>query len=1219
MIRKLGFLLTLGIFLLAIAAGSRPAYAQNVYAAIHGTVTDSSGAVVPNATVKVENTSTNIVTTATTDSKGYYTLPQLQSGGPYSVEITAAGFKSSTTTGLTLNVNDNADVDAKLDVGSGNTTVQVSATGVQVETSDTQLKETVTSQQLEEIPLLGRDPQGLQKLQTGVVESSDRTGSFSTNGSQATQNSFLLDGVDINDGPLQNEGIAVNPDALGQEVIISSTLNPEFARNSGAIINEITKSGTNSFHGNAFEFYRDTFMNATPYFSIDRPQFHQNLYGGTLGGPVIKNKLFFFLGYQGFRNVVAGTNTNETFTAGQFAGQFSGDPNYAALQTPNNTPTLGADGVQRNNALSLNPLPFAISNGTTTCPAGETWADCFNTTGSASGANINIAPSNWNSLASAITSKYVPAANGGTTNLYTFNANNTGAQDQGVIRADITPTSRDTIWASSVFQSSPSTAAISFGGGSFPGFGSVQAEHFKIFSGAWTHTFNSSTLNELRMGYYRFDFAAVEPANPILPSAAGFTGITPQNTASPGFPYISVGSYFSLGNSFEGPQPRLDTNISYTDNFTKILGNHSLKFGGSYEQFRVDNPFDYLNNGTFGFNGAGLYSSGDPVIDYVLGIPDTYEQTSNGFINALAAESYVYAQDSWKVSPDLTVNFGVSWDVEHPNLNAQFGGLGINCWSNSSSESSVFAGAPPGLSFPGDPGCNRAGGPTPHYNRFGPRIGFAWSPSTGPSKLIGNPGSHDFSVRAGYGIYYNRDEEEQSLQNLEDPPFFFVSRGAGGLGGSPAFASPFNDVSGNAAASGPNQFPYTIPQAGATIDWADLYNFNELATFDSKNYTVPYTQNFNLNIQRALPSNILLTVSYVGSVSHNLASWYDGDNITSAGHAACLAGATLPGYPTGDTCNTTFSNSIREYFPQFTADPAIVSGTGGGAIASLPNGLPWYVSVARQTTKDSSSYNSLQVSMIKGSTHGLSGTLSYTYSHALDNGSGYENTTGTQQTGSGKSQIYTPGYTYLNYGDSGFDARHKLAASYIYEVPIFDAIRSNAILRNTLSGWEIAGVTALQTGFPVGIAQGQNLSLWCDGFSYFGCGDTPNTTNFKPKSLSPRSSTHLWFDPSPFSSEAVGTYGNVKRNSTIHGPGYNYTNLQLSKNFHISPDGRQYVQLRIEAANAFNHANFASPNGTFASSTFGQVTSVLNSANSADPNQDPEPARVFQLVGKFFF
>jgi hypothetical protein len=207
-----------------------------------------------------------------TDSKGYYILPQLQAGGPYQVTITAPGFQKVIEGGLTLNLNDNRDVDAKLSIGSGNTTVNVSASALQVETSDTQIKQVMTAQQLEEVPLEGRDPAALQKLEPGVVESSDRFGSFATDGNQSSQNSYLLDGVDINDGPLQDEGIQVNPDALQEENVIVSTLNPEFARNSGATINQIVKAGSNQFHGNVFEFYRDTFMNSTPYF-VTRPDF----------------------------------------------------------------------------------------------------------------------------------------------------------------------------------------------------------------------------------------------------------------------------------------------------------------------------------------------------------------------------------------------------------------------------------------------------------------------------------------------------------------------------------------------------------------------------------------------------------------------------------------------------------------------------------------------------------------------------------------------------------------------------------------------------------------------------------------------------------------------------------------------------------------------------------------------------------------------------------
>jgi hypothetical protein len=1201
--KKILFLVTLVAVVICLSL-SPTAKAQNVYAAIHGTVTDSSGAVVPNAAVTALNTSTNISTAAVTDSKGYYIFPQLQVGGPYSVTITASGFKAFMQNGLTLQLNDNRDVDARLGIGSNSTTVQVSASALQVETSDTQIKQVMNAEQLEDIPLEGRDPAGLQKLEPGVVESSDRFGNFSSDGGQTTQNAYLVNGVDINDGPLQSEGIQVNPDALQEENVIVSTLNPEFARNSGATINQVVKAGSNQFHGNAFEFYRDTFLNSKPYFATAVPNFHQNLYGGTFGGPVIHNKLFFFLGYQGFRNVAGASTAAPTLSNEDFAGNFSNDPNFAN------------GGTNSTAGLTTNPVPFAIPG----CAAGgTTWATCF------PNGNVSIAPSLWNSISANATAKFIPAPNNG--NFFDFNTANRAAADQGIIRIDYTPTSRDAIWASAIFQSEPFSDTLSFGGSVFPGFGDVDAEHFKIFSGSYTHTFNANTLNELRIGYYRFNFASLEPANPALPSSFGFTGITPQDTAAPGFPYVAVGQ-FAIGNSYEGPQPRLDTNLSYADNFTRILGNHSLKLGASYEQFRVDNPFALYNNGLFNFGGAGLYSSGDPILDFELGIPDSYAQTSDGRIDVLAAETYAYAQDSWKISPDVTLNYGISWDVEAPNLNDQFSGLGVNCWSNSTAESKIFPGASPGLAFPGDPGCNRAGGPTSHYNRFGPRLGIAWSPSSGPSFLIGQPGSHDFSVRAGYGIYYNRDQEEQSLQNLEDPPFFLLSRGAGDFGGSPAFANPYTDVAGNGLET--NRFPFAIPTPGDTnIDWAGLYSLEELATFDPKQYTVPYAQNFNLNIQRSLPSSMILQLGYVGSVGHRLSTWYDGDAITAAGHAACAAGATVDLGGGAVPCNSaSLRGSIRTYFPQFTADPALVPGNPTG----LPNGTPWYTSIARQDTEGASNYNSLQVSLIKARTHGLYATFSYTYSHSLDNGSGYESALNGQggQNSAGHVQIYTPGFTNLNYGDSDFDARHRFVSSYIYEIPVFSAIEHNVILRNTIAGWEVGGITALQTGYPISFSQGQTRSLWCDGDSYFGCGDVPVTSNFHLKAINPRkvssfsidgsptpTTGHFYFDPTSFSDEPVGTFGNVKRNF-FHGPGFNYTNLQLSKNFRIFPNNEsRYLQLRIEAFNAFNHANFLPPAATLSNQgTFGQVSGV---DISADPNGDPSPARSYQLVGKLYF
>jgi len=889
---------------------------------------------------------------------------------------------------------------------------------------------------------------------------------------------------------------------------------------------------------------------------------------------MIKEKLFFFAAYQGFRNRTAQTVLQTTLDADQFKGNFSDDINYAT-QLPNSQASGGFS-----DSLTGNPMPFSYGG----CKVGTPWNKCFDNGGTGK-ATISLPASTWDKVASNLITTFVPQANTAGS-LYNFNALNTGAEDQGIVRIDYMPTKSDNLFASTVFQSSPGFNTLPFGGGSFPGFPQVSAEHFKVFSASWTHTFSSNMLNELRGGYYRFNFAAVIPQTPVAPSAFGFS-IHPE-LAESGVPYIGVGSYFDLGFSFEGPQPRLDTNLSYADNFSWVRGNHSLKFGVSMEQFRVHNPFGYYNNGDYSFGGAGEYSSGDPLVDFVLGVPDSYNQTNDGFIDALAGETYVYAQDNWKATSDLTLNFGLGWDAEEPNQNRQFGGLGMVCWALSGKTSAVFPGGPPGLTYPGDPGCNAAGGPTTHYNRVGPRIGLAWSPSAGPAELIGRPGTHNLSVRAGFGLYYNRDQEEQSLQNLGDPPFLFMSHGAGDFGGNPAFANPYADVAGHGSESNP--YPYTPPKAGEKMDWG-VYTQLDLAAFDNS-YSVPYTYNYNLNVQRSFGSNLLAQIGYVGSISHRLASWYEGDDITPDGHTACLANPSCAGLPA----------YVHYFFPQYTAQPA-----------TAPSGVPWYWSVAMQTTEGASNYNSLQASLIKSLSHGLQFTAGYTYGHALDDGSGYESGTGS----AGRVRNFVPGFERLNYGDSDFDARHRFVASYVYTVPVSGVLKENRILAELLGGWGVGGLTTFQTGFPIGISMGTQRSLWCDALSYFGCPDVPEISSFKIKTSDPRSNatTHQYFDTTPFSREPLGTFGNTVRNF-FHGPGYNYTNLQLSKDVHITTDATRYVQLRLEAFNAFNHANFASPSGNFLNPTFGQVTSVIY---SADPNADPQPGRAIQIAGKLFF
>ncbi len=1168
---------------------SNTAFSQVTTAAIHGTITDSSGAVVPNAQVTARNTATGISTVATTDKSGYYILPQLQVGGPYVVTASAPGFQTFSASGIVLDANANREVSAALRIGAEATTVQVVANTVQVETSNTQLEQVTTAAQLEELPLAGRDPVGVQKLSPGAVESSDRDGTFSQNGSEDEQNNYLLDGADVNDVALQNEGFVINPDALEEVNTVSSTMNPEFARNSGAVVNEVVKSGTNQIHGSGFEYYRDSFLDDTPYFAIYKPIYHQNLYGGTLGFPVIKNRLFGFLAYQGMRNRTGQTEVQPTMTPAQLGGDFTSDLNYFS-DSPN---TAG---------LTSNPIPFAFGS----CSALEAWNACF-----PAGSSIAIPPSLWNALASKLISTYVPAGNFDSASEFNFNALDTAASDQGVIRVDYTASASDKIWASSMFQAEPETSELTFGGGSFPGFPSVQDSHFKIFSADWTHTFSADLLNVLHGGYFRWNFPSVIPAPAVQPSTLGFN-ITPESALGAGVPYIGVGSYFDLGFSFEGPQPRTDTNLSYADSLTLVRGNHTLKFGGSFEQFRVHNPFGYLNNGDYGYNGEGEYSSGDPMIDFVMGIPDSYAQTNNGFIDAVANEIYAYAQDNWKATPDLTVNYGLAWDVEQPFQNRQYNGYGIICYAVSTATSKVYTGGPPGLTWNGDPGCNQAGGVPTRFNHFGPRIGFAWSPGSGPSALFGTAGSHNFSLRGGFGVYYNRDQEEQSLQNLGDPPALLMSHGAADFAtptapepfGSPSFANPFADVAGFGSES--NLYPYSPPVPGGAADW-NYYSELGLSAFAST-YNVPYTYNFNLNIQRALPGAMVMQVGYVGSMGRRLPTWFEGDPITAAGHSACLANPSCAAYP----------GYIHLFYPQYAAQPAIA-----------PNGNPWYTSVAEQNSEGSSNYNSLQASLIKSPTHGLQLTLAYTYSHALDNTSGYEDATGGDggYGNAGRVYNYVPGFQYLNYGDSNYDARQRLVASYVYTVPVAGWMKHNLLLREGLSGWGVSGITAAQDGFPISVTMGTDRSYWCDEFSYFGCPDVPDTSTYSIQRYNPRHiqapgsgvlsavSGNYYFNTTPFSPEPLGTFGDVKRNF-FHGPGFNYTNLDLVKNLPLNADNSRYVQLRLEAFNAFNHANFQPPSGDYSSPTFGQVTSVIF---SADPNADPQPARAVQLVGKFYF
>ena len=1156
------FLFSLVVLVLVVSPlAVQTAKADNLYARIQGVVTDPSGAVLAGTKLTATNVGTNLAYESESKSDGGFVFLNLPVG-TYKVVATTAGFRTFTATGITLVLDQVYALNIRMELGQVSEQVVVEAANVQVETANTQLGAVINGDTIRDMPLIGRNWVNLQQLEPGVVASSDRFGTFSTNGSQSQQNSFLIMGQDSNDLPLNTPLIIPNPDAIGEFDMVTNTINPEYGRNSGAILNASIRSGTNSFHGDAFEFYRDTFLNTKDFFQKKPSVFHQNQFGGTIGGPIFRNHTFFFFSYQGTRARQAQAfNVPTVFTPAERAGDFSAD----GIQTS----TAGSPFAMFGDSASTCPV-----SGGTKCAAGTPYNKLFST---------GVIPTqDLNTVALNLTNKFVPLPNLGT-NQFTFSPVTTNSANQYIFRVDHTFGSKDTLTGYGYFQTNPTLDTLPFTGATVPGFGDESKRHYKQFTVGWTHTFSSNVLNEARLGYTRFNFDAVEPQTPTLPSSVGFA-INPQNPAVAGLPVIGITGLFTLGFSSNGPQPRKDQTYGLTDNFTWVHGKHSFKFGIDDRRFHVANPFFASNSGTFGFGGGGQFSTGVPGADFLLGIPDTYTQGSGSFIDASAQGYYTYVQDSWKVAPTFTVNYGVGWQINTPVTDHFNHSRAINCF-RPGQQSTVYPTAPAGLVFPGDSNCTASGYST-GYTHLGPRLGLAWAPHSSGKLgwLTGDQGK--FSIRAGAGIYFNQIEEELTLQNLQAPPF---ALGSGGIAdspvfGNPGFAAPFTDVSTGVSIA--NKFPFTPAPAGSNVDFTFFEPFS-LNLLDP-HFSVPYAINDNLTIQRELPGQMVLSVGYVGSFGRHLERAFDlNPGINPAGCAAtpaCVANRVFQG-----------SN-----FPaNFRYDPTIFGGLG------------------QQSTDGTSHYNSLQVFLQKRISHGLTYGLAYTYSHAIDNGSGFENTS----FGIRGTNLAIP---RLNVGDSAFDARHRFVANYTYEIPVPQALRGGNKGR-LFQGWRIAGITTLQEGFPINISNSDFTSLTCNAFFFYGCPDnaqqlTPSIQKFNPRQVQTlvngRGQTiknvNFYFAPADFCSARrnltcpmqYGMFGNDARDS-LHGPGINITNLAILKDIHVTE--QKYFELRLESQNTFNHVSFSNPNGDVNSSNFGKITA------------DSQGPRLIQLGAKFYF
>ncbi len=1158
-------------------------YAIDVSARIRGTVTDTTGAAIPNAVVIATNSATGVKFNATSGANGSYFFPHLPIG-TYSVSASAPCFKSFNATGIMLNIDQEFVEPVQLSVGNTSETVSVQADAVQVNTTDMQLNNIVDSHQIRELPLIGRDFTQLEQTLPGVQAASDRFGTFSVNGSQAQQSAYVINGADSNDLPLNTPAIRPNLDALAQFNLVTGPLNAEYDRNSGAVVNTAIIQGTNAFHGDVFEFYRDTFLNTRNFFQkvAPTPPYHQNIFGGTIGGPILRDKLFFFGAYQGTRQRTPESGGNVTvFSPAQLAGNFSN-----ATLTPANS-ALNPDGTLVDPTTGRIPASLTIPG----CTAGEAYTDCFK--------NNQVPVSAFNPISAQLVKQYVPAPNSGT-NGYQFNPTVNNKADQGIGRFDFNPTSKNQFYFVGIYQNSVTSETLPFTGATLPGFGDKSTTVIHQFSAGYTRTINSTLVNDFQVHYTRFNFDAVEPQNIVQPSSLGFS-ITPQNAAAASVPTINITGAdatqpnVTLGFSTNGPQPRLDQVYQIDDNLSKTLGHHTLKFGYDGRKYTVENPFYSRNSGSFTFTTASnADTTGDAGLDFLLGIPASYNQGSGARIDAHAFLNYIYGQDTWKATQDLTISYGLGYQIDSPLHNTQYKGIGVTCFIPGQ-QSKVFSTAPVGLNYPGDPGCNDASGATTFYKGLGPRIGFAYAPNLG---WLSDGDQKKLSIRAGYGIYYNRTEEETSLNNLGAPPFGLSSGGATdyGTASNPGFANPYQDLNiAGAAGATPSKFPFVPPVAGASPNFTTYLPFS-LSQY-APGFRSPYSENFQLSLEREFPSRIVARMSYVGSLGRHNQVVIEGNPITPAGHDACLADPTCGG-------NTSNRNAQSFRYPTHTQYGYAYAPLGNSPVKQ---GLNPFTSIGLVSTSGTSNYNSLQIGVQKDTTYGLQFQASYTLSHSLDDASSYEG------SGYGGSRGYNQYDTRLNYGNSSFDARHRFVFSPVYTVPFRSGSNAFSPLTLLLSGWQISGIATFATGFPFDISYGggTSRSLWCSAsYSFYACPDVPQQIAPLVKGnlrvLKANKSTFFAGGATgSFAPEPLGGFGNISRNK-YYGPGINNTNLILAKNFALSTESPRSLQLRMESDNVFNHTQFANPTSNITSGNFGLITSAA-------------AGRQTQLAAKIYF
>jgi len=1064
--------------------------AQTFRGTILGTVTDPSGAVLGGAKVTVKNAGTGLERTTDTSSDGSYALPELPIG-TYTVTISQPGFKTSVVTGVAVDVGTERRVDAALKPGEVSTKVEVSADTLPlVETTTNTLGGVLTAQTVENMPVNGRDYTKLIYLNPGVAGSPDEIsdspgsfGEFSMNGARGRSNNYLLDGTDMNDGyrndPAINEaGVFGTPstilpiDAVA-EVNVLSNFQPEYGRSAGAIVNIVTKSGTNAIHGTAADYFRNDALDARNYFnpsSQPRAPFHNNQYGASIGGPIVKDKTFFFMDYEGQQEPVGVVTVANVPTGtapdGSLQPSDSSNPVIQALLARHPWPAPNLS----------NPNPGIVS-----------------TLGTAS----VVSPS-FNRLTSFIAKID-----------HSFNTNNnlTGRYFFG-----------DSV------QSFP--LALTASGGQLPGFNTFTPTRVQLVSLSYVRTIGSNKVNELRYGWNRFAEGFFPADQNFHPSSIGLCAATDTalcNGTAPfdsGLPIILVSGVAQLGATSSLPRHRVDSNNQVLDNFSWKVNKHDIKFGVDFHRTSVQQYFDKYFRGRTSFGSLGDFLSGT--------VDGGFQYFGNSTRHTFENNFGFYVQDSFRITPRVTLNYGLRWDY--------FGVVGEKNNLLSNITNLDFAGSTFTLTQVGQPGLSQLY--NPDKKDFAPRVSLAWD-VTGKGKTV---------VRTGFGLFYDAFSQDMVLGHLPYSPFFDPGPAYNNIGPNPilyAGLSPSTSATGITAGN-----PlYAAPSSPANCFECDVFAFD-------RNIKTPYMENYNLNFQQQLSSKTVLQVGYVGSQGHRLWRFFD---ISQPSQAQITASDCPNGIA---TCATTGAITGAYSVPRNFIG------------SNFPYGA-FYILKENSTGK--SNYNALQASLRVTGWHGITSIANFVWSKSLDNSSDGED---FEPNAAQPNDSFNP---QLEYARSNFDIPRRFTWNFGYEFP---KVAGN--WQRLKNGWGLNSILTLQDGQPFQLNYNFEDDFSGSGSGF----DRPDVVGpIKYNSRNPFNFLDLTsfaipctIQPGLDSTTITGSaadcvpgtrhFGNEGRNS-LRGPSFKEWNFAVYKTTSLTE--RLTMQLRADFFNFLNHPNFANP------------------------------------------